>query len=183
MDDALLIEGEDNYNKILRKVREQARRQSVTKLKAEISKLDAKIIGYEETLNRPEQMEIIGYEETVNRTEQMERELQDLLNRRKVYNKVLDKKEKKRLAEPKRLSIDRLEAEISILNERIASYEGIKNLSNRKKNELQEMRDRLQECFPAGKGQGDKAGKSPKSAGKERPERAPAEDAEAVADP
>ena len=143
VDDALLIEGEDNYNKILRKVREQARRQSVTKLKAEISKLDAKIIGYEETLNRPEQMEIIGYEETVNRTEQMERELQDLLNRRKVYNKVLDKKEKKRLAEPKRLSIDRLEAEISILNERIASYEGIKNLSNRKKNELQEMRDRL----------------------------------------
>ena len=106
-DDALLVESDPDYADTLSKVREDARRYSAVKLEERISNFDGRIKGYEETENR---------------TERMELELEDLRNRRKVYNDAL--KRKKAKIDERRQANETAKTEAKATAQRITEAQG-----------------------------------------------------------
>lgn len=107
VDDALLVESEPGYADTLSKVREDARRYSAGKLEERISNFDGRIKGYEETENL---------------TKRMELELEDLRNRRKVYNDALKRKKAKN--DERRKANETAKSEAKATAQRIVEVQG-----------------------------------------------------------
>lgn len=130
-DDTLLVESEPGYADTLSKVREETRRYGTGKLEERISNFDGLIKGYEETENR---------------TERMELELQDLRNRRKVYNDALKRKKAKN--DERRKANETAKSEAKETAQRIVEVQG----RNRSK---QTLRDTIFRDFNIESGRAD----------------------------
>ena len=131
VDDALLVESEPGYADTLSKVREDARRYSAGKLEERISNFDGRIKGYEETENL---------------TKRMELELEDLRNRRKVYNDALKRKKAKN--DERRKANETAKSEAKATAQRIVEVQG----RNRSK---QALRDTIFRDFNIESGRAD----------------------------
>lgn len=131
VDDALLVESEPGYADTLSKVRAEARRYGTGKLEERISNFDGRIKGYEETENL---------------TKRMELELEDLRNRRKVYNDALKRKKAKN--DERRKANETAKSEAKATAQRIVEVQG----RNRSK---QALRDTIFRDFNIESGRAD----------------------------